>query len=213
MRYIILLFFAFLFYGCGVYNVSTSPKVKISKVLTITSTGDTLAIPIKEFQRHNYNNVFDNYRFNFNYGYGWNNFYPYNLYRPNSWYYRDWYYQPPIYNYSLELPNVNKPRVYVNGRRGSNNSETNNRIILKPNNNDQINRSNTRIYLRPEGGNNGRRSWSGENIPAKPVKPIITPPSQPRQIHRGSGSSGVQQSISRGSSSGQRGGGTIRQQN
>ena len=85
--------------------------------------------------------------------------------------------------------------------------------IINNRNNDQINRSNPRIYLRPEGGSNGRGSWSGENIPAKPVKPIITPPSQSRQIYRGSGSSGVQQSGTRSSSSGQRGGGTIRQRN
>ncbi|MCH1613032.1 MAG: hypothetical protein L7S72_07020, partial [Flavobacteriales bacterium] len=101
--------------GCGVYQVSTIPKVKITKVLTITSTGDTLAIPIKQFQKYNYNNVFDNYRFNYNYGFGYyNHFYPFNYgynhpwYRPNSWYYRDFYYKPM---YSTELPQLNKPRV------------------------------------------------------------------------------------------------------
>ena len=85
--------------------------------------------------------------------------------------------------------------------------------IINNSNNDQINRSNPRIYLRPESGSNGGRSWSRENISPKPVKPIITPPSQPRQIRGGQRSSSVQQSISRGSTSGQRGGGTIRQRN
>ena len=59
-----------------------------------------------------------------------------------------------------------KPRVNVNNNRIRIYNNNNNR------NNDQINRSNTRIYLRPESGSNGRRSWSRENIPAKPVKPI-----------------------------------------
>ena len=224
MRYKIIILFSLLLTSCGVYQVSTVPKVKIDKVLTITSTGDTLAVPIKDFQKFNYNNFFDNQRYNFNYGFGWYNYYyPFNYgfnYRPMSWYYRDWYYKPPIYNYSFRLPEVEKPRVYMNGRRGSNNSggsSRGNRIILKPNSNnnsnDQISRFNFRSINPPESNSNGRRSWSGENIPVKPVKPIITPPSQPRQIYRGSGSSGVQQSISRGSTSGQRGGGTIRRQN
>ena len=186
--------------GCGVYRYNT-PGVKISKVLTITAEGDTLAVDIKQFQKYNYNNVFDNYRYNFNYGFGYYNyFYPFNYgfnypwHRPNTWYYRDWYYQP-------KLPQL-KP---IFGRRGSdakiiigprkdrgNNSNLN---LNNNNNNDQIIRNYfNRGNNSSEGSNNGRRSWSGENIPAKPVRPIITPPSQSRQIYRGSGSSGIQQS-------------------
>ena len=73
MRYIITLLLALSLTSCGVYQVSTTPKVKITKVLTITATGDTLAVPIKQFQKYNYNTVFDNYRFNssLNWGY-WN---------------------------------------------------------------------------------------------------------------------------------------------
>ena len=63
MRYLILLLLALSLTSCGVYQVSTTPKVKITKVLTVTSTGDTLAVPIKQFQRYNYNNIFDNYNF------------------------------------------------------------------------------------------------------------------------------------------------------
>ena len=47
MRYTILILFSLLLGSCGVYQVSTTPKVKITKVLTVTSTGDTLAVPIK----------------------------------------------------------------------------------------------------------------------------------------------------------------------
>ena len=38
--------------GCGTYQISTVPKVKITKILTVTSTGDTLAVPLKDFQRY-----------------------------------------------------------------------------------------------------------------------------------------------------------------
>ena len=184
MRYIITLLLALSLTSCGVYQVSTTPKIKITKVLTITATGDTLAVPIKQFQKYNYNTVFDNYRFNSSlnwgywnypyYGYGWNS-----LYRPNSWYYRDFYYKPPVYNYSLELPiKPQKPRVYVNGRRGSNNiivtpngvrnnNNSNNNINNNINLNSPRGNNNNRIYLRPPNNNNNintRPSISRPNI-------------------------------------------------
>lgn len=218
--------------SCGSYQISTVPKVKITKILTVTSTGDTLAVPLKDFQRYHFNN-YDFSRFNFYGGYHWNSWqYPYNywggIYRPNSWYYRDWYYSPPIYNSPLLRPQVQQTpiqRVYVNGRRGSNGQVNNNndniinRYIDKLRNknidvniienNDQINRSDTRIYLRPESGSNGRRSWSGENNFTPPVKPRLITPGQPRQIRGGQNSQSVQQSQSGGSSSGQGGGRVI----
>ena len=230
MRYIILLLLSFLFTSCGVYQISTTPKVKITKILTLTSTGDTIAVPLRDFQKYHFNN-YDFNRFNYFPGPYWNSWnYPYyggyGLFSNNSWYYRDWYYTPPIYNSPLIRPQIESPvRVNVNGRRGSSNNNDNliDRVIDKLNNrginvdvienNDQINRNNIRGYRPSQGSNNGGRSWSGENIPVKPAIPIITPPSQPRQIRGGSGPSGVQQSISRGSSSGQRGSGTGRQQN
>ena len=101
--------------SCGVYNVNTTPKLKITKVLTITSVGDTVAIPIKEFQKYNYVNLFDNYRFS-----NWNNYYwnqPYNfgyqMYRPQTWYFRDLYVKPV---------KVEKPRVRINSPRTNNNN-------------------------------------------------------------------------------------------
>ena len=213
MRYIKLILFCLLLSSCGAYQVSTTPKVKINKVLTITNTGDTLAVPIKEFQKYNYNNFFDNHRYNFNYGFGWyNNFYPYNYgfynYRPNNWYYRDWYYKPPIYIYSTEIPQLNKPRVYVKGRRGSENI----RITPNNSNNDQTSRLNIRTPRSSESNSNGWRGRSRQVLPTQPTKPVISTPSQPRQIRRGSGSSSVQQPITRVSSGRQGSTRTIRQQ-
>ena len=88
MRYLILLIFSFLLTGCGVYSVSTKPKIKITKILTLTSTGDTIAVPIREFQKYNFDS-YDFNRFNFYGGYYWNSWqYPYNhwngVYRPNG---------------------------------------------------------------------------------------------------------------------------------
>lgn len=144
----ILIFFSLFLVGCGSYQLSTTPKLKITKVLTITSTGDTLAVPIKEFQKYNYDNI----RFNtwnnspfwhswnnpyFGWGnYGWNFGY-YN--NPRFWNFSDWYYRPPTWNLSTPIrPQVQSPRVRrveVKGRRGSVNNNWNNKIIPRKNNN------------------------------------------------------------------------------
>ena len=218
MRYFIILLLSLFLTSCGVYQVSTTPKVKIAKILTITSTGDTLAVPMKDFQKYNFNtydfNRFYNNSFYWNswqhpyfgWGYGWNNWN-----RPFRPYYHDWYYTPPIYNSPLIRPQIQSPdvrqRVYVNGRRGSSNSNENNslidRVIDKLNNrginvdvienNDQINRTNIRGYKPSESSNNGRRGWNGENISPQPIIPRQPNSIQPRQIRRGSGSSIPQQ--------------------
>ena len=196
MRYALILLLGLLFLSCGTYQISTTPKVKITKVLTITSTGDTLAVPLKQFQKYNYNNVFDNYRFNFGWSswnywgypyYGWNS-----LYRPNSWYYRDFYYRPPVYNYSLELPiKPQKPRVYVNGRRGSNN------IIVTPNG--TRNNNNERIRIDNNNWNNRivpRNNFNGSNntLPrintpsinnSRPPKPVVPSTNSSKPTIRG----------------------------
>jgi len=203
MKYISILLLALLATSCGTYMISTKNSIKIEKVLTITSTGDTLAVPLKQFQKYNYNNVFDNYRFNsFNYGfYNWYSPYNWNfLYSPNSWYYRDWYYKPPIYNNNTSI--LKERRYYVNpdpvkGRRGSNNFRTNN------NNDDKNIRLNPRSIESPEGGNNGWRGRSREDLFTKPVVPGLSNPVQPGQIRRGSRPSVPQQSRGSQSSSGQ----------
>lgn len=164
MRYLIFVLYVLLLTSCGTYQISTKDSIKIAKVLTITSTGDTLAVPIRQFQKYNYNNVFDNYRFNYgfntwgNWGYpyfGWNYNY---LYRPNSWYFRDFYYNPPLYRIVPEKPKV---RYYSNGRRGSNN------IIITPNSN--RGRSNN---------NEGLRNFNRYTPRENPNNNIITPPNR-----------------------------------
>ena len=171
------------------------------------------------------------------YGYSYNNYW--NRYNPylgyNSHYYPNYYYRERT-NRNVAYINGRRGSSNVTGNRtnvgrrlprtataGNTLSvdeiaddirvRVNKRRIINNNDDDKTIRSNPRIYLRPESGSNGRRGWSRENVPVKPVKPIITPPSQPRQIRGGQRSSGVQQSISRGSTSGQRGGGTVRQRN
>lgn len=130
MRYIFILISVLLLSSCGTYQISTTNKLKISKVLTITSSGDTVAVPIREFQRYNYDNIRFNSLNNWNtspywYGwgypfYGWNNFgwrYP-----QFHWQFNDWYYNVPSWNTrtfvrpKVQLPQV--PRVRVKGRRG-----------------------------------------------------------------------------------------------
>lgn len=91
-----------------------------------------------------------------------------------------------------------KPRVYNN---------------INNYNNDQINGLNTRGINSSQGSNNGRGSWSGQNLPVKPVISRQSTSSQSGQIYRGSGSSGVQQSGGRSSSSGQGGRGSSGRQN
>jgi len=87
------------------------------------------------------------------------------------------------------------------------------RVINNNNNNDQIIRNNPRTNWSTESSGNGRGSRSRENIPVKPIVPIISTPNQPRQIYRGSGSSSVQQSRGSSTSSRQNSGGTSRQRN
>lgn len=87
------------------------------------------------------------------------------------------------------------------------------RVINNNNNNDQIIRNNPRTNWSTESSGNGRGSRSRENIPVKPIVPIITTPNQPRQIYRGSGSSSIQQSRGSSTSSRQNGSGTSRQRN
>ena len=127
MRYIVILFSFLFLISCGTYRVSTTPKVKITKVLTITSTGDTLAIPIREFQKYNYENIRFNTWNTSPLWYGWG--YPYYNYgwdyRFNNlqlWSFSDWYYRPPTWNYSTPIrpeihPTNGRQRVETNRRR------------------------------------------------------------------------------------------------
>ena len=80
------------------------------------------------------------------------------------------------------------------------------RVYNNPNNfnNDQIIKPNNRTNWQTQSNNNGGRSWGREVIPSKPTSTWQSSSNQPRQIYRGSGSSSIQQSGGRSSSSGQR---------
>ena len=154
-----------------------------------------------------------------NYNYRWD--YPYYGYNYN------WNYRP---NYNRRT-NV----AYINGRRGSSNVienrtkvkvrtprsatsgntliRVNNRRTINNNDDDKTIRSNTRIYVRPESSNNGRRGWNGENISPKPVIPRQPNTVQPRQVRRGSGSPVLQQTRTRVNSSNQGRNGSSKIQN
>ena len=185
MRKLLLLVLFPLLFSCGSYRVSTTPKVKIAKILTITSTGDTLAVPMRDFQKYNFN-TYDFNRFNFNSGFYWNSWqYPYYGYgwnRPFQPFYHDWWYSP-IPNSTLIRPQIQSPsvrRVEVKGRRGSNNTQINrdpdviDRVIEKLNNRG----IEVDVIERPIRSNNNNYTPQN-NPPVRRFKPP-TPPSTPR---------------------------------
>ena len=216
----ILLIFSFgLLTSCGSFKYAEKGFVKIDKILTITSTGDTLAVPFRDFQKQNLRS-FDTFQFrSFNWGYnywgapyGYYNYYhsPYFSYPRFQTY--DFWYKPPIYNF--------KPITPMKGIRGSNldirkypNPES--KIVPRidfnnnNNNNDQLKKFDIRSYGRPEIDNNGRGIRSRENIPTQPTESRFVAPRQPRQIYRGSGSSSIRQ-IESGNNSSQQGGRGVR---
>ena len=216
----ILLIFSFgLLTSCGSFKYAEKGYVKIDKILTITSTGDTLAVPYRDFQKQNFRS-FDTFQFrSFNWGYnywgapyGYYNYYhsPYFSYPRLQTY--DFWYKPPIYNF--------KPITPMKGIRGSNldirkypNPES--RIVPRidfnnnNNNNDQLKKFDFRKIGPSETNYNGRGIRSRENVPTQPTEPRLITPRQPRQIYRGSQSSGIRQ-IESGNNSSQQGGRGIR---
>ena len=139
MRYILLLL---LVASCGTYQHSS---YQIKSVLAITEKGDTLAVPIREFERNKY----DSYtRFN------WNGGWYYNSWRHDfNWQWNPWFFSyPDIYWWNNDLRNTvpsrgyrtpvrpkvqpktrprvdnPRPRVPINTPRGS-------RSYVRPNNN------------------------------------------------------------------------------
>ena len=89
------------------------------------------------------------------------------------------------------------------------------RVYNNPNNynNDKINGLNIRTENPSQSGNNGRGSWSRQNIPSQPIRSWQPPTSQSGQIRGGSGTSSIQQSGSGRSSSGQGSRGTSGRKN
>ena len=208
----ILLIFSFgLLTSCGSFKYAEKGYVKIDKILTITSTGDTLAVPYRDFQKQNFRS-FDTFQFrSFNWGYnywgapyGYYNYYhsPYFSYPRFQTY--DFWYKPPIYNL--------KPITPMKGVRGSNldvrkypNPESRivPRIDFNNNNNnynDQPKRFDFRKIEPTETNNNGRGIRSRKNFPTQPIEPGLITPSQSGQI-RGGSQPPVVRKISPGSSS------------
>ena len=113
------------------------------------------------------------------YGYGgyqgwnfnWNNnWYPYQAFP--YYLYRDYrFWQVPIIRYS--------PIIRNNGTRN------------------EINAYPFRSQRQPQGRSNGGRSWSGQVVPTQPIRPRVTPPSQPGQVRGRSQSPRVQQPVPR----------------
>ena len=93
MKKLILIVSLLLFVGCGFNNYTSYYQIK--DVLAITQEGDTIAVPIREFERQKY----DTYtRFNYN----------------NTWYWNNWRYDYPWrYNYWYTNPNYYIPQVII----------------------------------------------------------------------------------------------------
>ncbi len=139
MKYIIIILFAFFSISCGSYTM-TSYYDDIENVLAITKSGDTIQVPIREFDRRK---NYDYYtRFQWNENWYWNNWF-------NTRYHWDgYYYNRPRYNWygsvwnttpSYSIPNrsssqsTRPTRIRVNTPRGSNNVVPNNRSRTTPN--------------------------------------------------------------------------------
>jgi|TARA_R100001460_G_C3493676_1_gene169617 hypothetical protein len=125
MRLILLIILALLSISCGTYHASSYYN-EIENILAITKSGDTIQVPIKQFDRYKY----DNYvRFQWNDNWYWNNYYLNQYYWSNTYYprynrFRPIYYggnnnSTPRYNPPTKYP-TQTPRVRVNVPRGSN---------------------------------------------------------------------------------------------
>ena len=87
MKRLLLCLVSILFISCGSYQHSS---YKIKSVLAITEAGDTIAVPIKDFERNKY----DSYtRFNYN----------------NNWYWNNWRYD---FNWRWQQPFFSYPGIY-----------------------------------------------------------------------------------------------------
>ena len=165
MRYILLLL---LVVSCGTYQHSS---YQIKSVLAITEKGDTLAVPIREFERQKYNNYV---RFNYNNGWYWNNWrYDFNWnWNPGFFSYPNIYWwnnnlrnTVPSRGYRTPVrpkvqpktrPRVDnpRPRVPINTPRGS-------RSYVRPNNNPSRTRNANPPRQTQSNYNIGRKNTGG----------------------------------------------------
>ena len=120
MKKILLILFL-LTIGCGSYNISSH---RIKSVLALSETGDTIAVPISQFSKFQYENYLPSYN-----NIPWNSGYYYNNFGWNRSY--QWMWQPNGFwnNYGFNSYNWNNynpaPRLRVKPRR---------RIVQNPNN-------------------------------------------------------------------------------
>ena len=134
-----LLFLAsLLIISCGSFQHSS---YKIKSVLAITEAGDTIAVPMREFERNKY----DNYtRFNYN-----NNWYN------NNWYWNNWRFQQPFFGYTNQygwdkiVRNISNNRGYrtqaVKPKPRPNTVPT--RLPQRPKNTPRTNNTQTRVNV------------------------------------------------------------------
>jgi hypothetical protein len=92
MKHILIILFVLLFTSCGSYKIHQRHP-QVSNILAITNEGDTIQVPIQEFQRRLTPQDYS----------GWN------IYWNNSWWmYNDWY-----WNYWNPNPRLFTPRYYI----------------------------------------------------------------------------------------------------
>ena len=212
--------------SCNTLSYTTTNGTKVKSILAITEVGDTVSVPYRqfvkyrdtEFMRYRHNNMWywNNWRYNdpifLNYYYGWNNFGYWNQF--NNWY--DDYRRPV--NSPYVRPRVKpKPRPRPRPRPNTDDPEPRPRPKQRPNQPEELTDETNTTYPRSprqtQTRSDGRRSRNRQIVPAQPTRSRITPPSQPRQIRRGSGQPSIQQTQPRNSSSQQRSGSTSRRKN
>lgn len=81
MKKLLLLVLSAMFFSCNSYYGVTS-RVKIDKVIVITSKGDTVAVSMREFQKQSYENYT---RFKLNNDFNIRNRWQYNQFNPWQW--------------------------------------------------------------------------------------------------------------------------------
>lgn len=81
MKKLLLLVLSAMFFSCNSYYGVTS-RVKIDKVIVITSKGDTVAVSMREFQKQSYENYT---RFKLNNDFYFRNRWQYNQFNPWQW--------------------------------------------------------------------------------------------------------------------------------
>ena len=99
---------SFFLVNCGSYQYSSYHDVK--SVLAVTEKGDTIAVPLREFERNKYESYT---RFNWNNQWYWNNWrYSYNL-GFNNW----WHWNNPYWgNNTIIIPRQTRIRPNVQPR-------------------------------------------------------------------------------------------------